>query len=109
MTSGRPPNPDATDRELLAFLQSQVAPALARGHRARLLKAVERAVQAEDPARLGALPEKLRRELLATVENRLDGRRGAPSPGVVVRLVTMLSALPAPDAGLGHLLATPAR
>jgi hypothetical protein len=109
MSPDRPSNPDAADRDLLAFLEGQVAPALARGRRARLLKAVQRAVRAEDPAHLGALPEKLRRELLATVENRLDGRRGAPPPAVVVRLVTMLSALPAPDAGLGHLLATPAR
>ncbi|MCI4344282.1 MAG: hypothetical protein L3J87_01475 [Thermoplasmata archaeon] len=97
------------DRELLAFLEAQIVPALARDRRTRLLGAVQRAIRSHDPERLGALPERLRRELLGAVEIRLNGRHGAPSPGVVVRLVTALSALPSPDAGLGHLLATPAR
>ena len=100
---------DATTDELLVFLDREVTPALVRGKRTRLLKAVRGAVHAGDPARLSSLPERLRRELLATVESRLDAGRAAPSPGVVVRLVTALSALSTPEAGLGYLLATPAR
>jgi hypothetical protein len=103
------PSTDATDRDLLAFLEGQLVPALARERRTRLLTAVNRAIRSHDPRRLGSLPERSRRELLSIVENRLGGGRNAPSPGVIVRLVTAVSPVPPTEAGLGRLLATPAR
>jgi hypothetical protein len=109
MPTNLTPLSDPTDRDLLDFLERELAPLLARERRSRLLAAVHRAVRSHDPRRLGSLPERSRRELLSIVEERFEHRRNAPSPGVVVRLVTAVSPAPPTEAGLGRLLATPAR
>ncbi|MCI4350605.1 MAG: hypothetical protein L3K15_03725 [Thermoplasmata archaeon] len=109
MPSYSPVQPDATDNELLRFLEQQLVPALTHDRRTGLLRAVDRAIRARDPRRLASLPERSRRELLSVVEHRLGHGRNAPSPGVVVRLVTSVSPISPSEAGLGRLLATPAR
>ena len=100
--------PPREDREVVAFLQAAVLPALGRHPSRPLGDAVRRAIREERLAPLSTLSGRHRHELLTLIEQLTEGRR-RPSPPVVVRLTTVVSAIPtAPDA-LGPSPARPAR
>lgn len=100
---------DAVDRELLTFLAQQIEPTVAREQNPRLLAALREVLRDGNVDGLGRLPERFRRELLATVDARVADPRKAPSPRAVVRLASAISNAPAVDPAIDRLLATPAR
>ncbi|HZY69599.1 MAG TPA: hypothetical protein VFF67_01290 [Thermoplasmata archaeon] len=114
MPTTNPPNApprrtDAIDRELLRFLATQVEPTVARQHHPRLLAALREVIREGNVDGLAGLPERFRRELLVTVDERIADPRRSPSPRAVVRLANAISGAPPVDPTIDRLLATPAR
>jgi hypothetical protein len=97
------------DREACRFLAEQVEPYLKRAQRPALAKAVHSAVAAERLEPLGRLAERQRRELLETIEERIESARTGPSPTALVRLTSVISAVALPDQQFGRRVASPAR
>lgn len=100
--------PPRGDREVVAFLRSELLPALGDRAPRALRDAVRRAVREQRLAPLERLSGRLRQELLVLIEQVAEtGRR--PSPPVLVRLTTAVSATPAAPETLGISSARPAR
>jgi hypothetical protein len=100
---------DLGDRALVDFLEADVLRWVVRARDRRLVAAVRKAIERRDPELLQALPERSRRLLLEILEQRVRSGSETPAPLSVVRLASMVSAAPPPDARWGRLLATPAR
>jgi hypothetical protein len=107
-TSSRPGG-SAADREALAYLGTEIQPALRRGERTMLARAVTSALGSGSVASLGRLPERHRRELLETIDARLAAGRPAPTPRALVRLTSVIATAPAPTARRARAFASPAR
>jgi hypothetical protein len=104
-----PTHGSVVDREALAYLQSEIRPALRRGERTALAKAVTAAVGAGSISSLGRLPERHRRELLETIDARLAAGRPAPTPRALVRLTSVIATAPQPRDLRARIVASPAR
>ncbi|MCI4325124.1 MAG: hypothetical protein L3K00_04475 [Thermoplasmata archaeon] len=103
------PRSSVVDREALAYLQSEIHPALRRGDRAVLARAVTAAVGTGSVASLGRLAERHRRELLETIDARLAAGRPAPTPRALVRLTSVIATAPPSNAVRARIVASPAR
>ncbi|MCI4332889.1 MAG: hypothetical protein L3K01_04060 [Thermoplasmata archaeon] len=99
----------AADREVLDYLGKEIQPALRRGERTTLVRAVTAAVGSGSVADLGRLAERHRRELLETIDARLAAGRPAPTPRALVRLTSVIATAPEPNARRAHIVASPAR
>ncbi|MCI4326620.1 MAG: hypothetical protein L3K16_03160 [Thermoplasmata archaeon] len=108
-TSARPTAPTAVEREALDYLGREIQPALRGVDRRTLAKAVRTAVDAGSVVDLGRLTERHRRELLDTIEARLDRGRPAPTPRALVRLTSVISGAPDGDQVRSRAVASPAR
>jgi len=103
------PPPDGAEREACRYLSEVVAPYLTRARRPVLLRAVRTAAREGVLRPLSALPERQRRELLETIEERVDRARPKPTPRAIVRLTSVVAAAPVADRGVRRRLAPPAR
>ena len=101
--------PNVDDREVLRFLAREVAPLLSRSGASPLAAAVDRAETSRSLRELSGLPERQRRELLATVEARLAAHPRGLAPRALVRLTSVVATLPPLDPRLARALASPAR
>jgi len=100
--------PERGDREVAAFLEGQVLPALG-SHAPRALRdAVRHAIREQRLTPLERLSGRYRHELLLAIEQIAETRR-RPSPAVLVRLTTVVSATPAAPEIVGASVARPAR
>jgi hypothetical protein len=99
----------AADREALEYLGSEIRPALRRGERATLVRAVDAAVGAGSVQGLARLAEKHRRELLETIDAKLASGRPAPTPRALVRLTSVIATAPEPSPSRARVVASPAR
>jgi len=106
------PTPESTpergDREVVAFLRSELLPALGTRSPRALRDAVRGAVREQRLAPLERLSGRHRHELLLLLEQVTEaGRR--PAPWLLVRLTTIISATAAAPEPIGVSAARPAR
>ncbi len=100
--------PERGDREVVAFLRSDLLPTLGNRAPRALRDAVRSAVREQRLAPLERLSGRHRHELLLLLEQMTEaGRR--PAPWVLVRLTTMISATSAAPEPIGVSAARPAR
>ncbi|HKV89616.1 MAG TPA: hypothetical protein VJQ43_00265 [Thermoplasmata archaeon] len=97
------------EREALEYLRREIRPALRRGERQVLARAITTAVDSGSVEDLGRLGERHRRELLETIESRLGPGRTAPTPRALVRITTVVGAAPDPTGVRSRVVASPAR
>ncbi|MGC2288690.1 MAG: hypothetical protein WA688_02380 [Thermoplasmata archaeon] len=91
------PPPERGDRDVVAYLANDLLPALGDRAPRALRDAVRRAIRERHLAPLQRLSGRHRTELLLVIEQTSETRR-RPSPAVMVRLTTVVSATPAaPD------------
>jgi hypothetical protein len=90
-------------------LGNEIQPALRRGERTTLVRAVTAAVGSGSVTVLGRLAERHRRELLETIDARLAAGRPAPTPRALVRLTSVIATAPEPTARRARVFASPAR
>jgi hypothetical protein len=90
------PPPERGDREVLAFLEESLLPALTDRAPRALREAVRRAIREHRLVPLERLSGRHRHELLLLLEQVSHTRR-RPSPAVSVRLTTVVSSTPAPS------------
>jgi hypothetical protein len=103
------PSAAAERREALALLAHEILPSLRRSGVRPLVRVVHAAVVAEDPGKLGRLPERQRRDLLETLERHVARSRRGVSPRAVVGLTNAITAESLPEPGAGRRWASPAR
>ena len=108
LPNGRRSVRDRIDREALELLDRQIAPRLRKDHR-HLEKLVRSVVAHQRLGELTTRPERDRRDLLGILEERVASAHSGASPSAVVRLTTVLSAIPVPDDPLGRWRTSPAR
>lgn len=89
------PPPDPEDREVLVFLARELVPALGEHATRALRDAVRRALREQRLAPLERLSGRHRHELLLAIEQVSETRR-RPSASILVRLTTVVSAIPRP-------------
>jgi hypothetical protein len=106
-TPDSPPEPG--DREVVAFLRAVLLPALGDRVPRVLREAVRQAVRDQRLDALERLSGRHRQELLQLLEQVSETRRARPSPGVLVRLTTVISSIPASPELTGVSAARPAR
>jgi hypothetical protein len=95
--SSRPESPpERGDREVLAFLEKSLLPALTDRAPRPLREAIRRALREHRLVPLERLSGRHRHELLLALEQVSHTRR-RPSPAVCVRLTTVVSSTPAPS------------
>ncbi|MCI4352195.1 MAG: hypothetical protein L3K14_02245 [Thermoplasmata archaeon] len=104
-SDSRPPREDP---EVLAYLRAHLLPALGRPAPRALGDAVRRAIREEHLSPLSVLSARHRHELLTLMEQLAEGRR-RPAPHVLVRLTTVVAAIPAAPDLLGPSPVRPAR
>jgi hypothetical protein len=95
-SSSPEPAPERGDREVLAFLEKSLLPALTDRPARPVREAVRRAIRERRLAPLERLNGRHRHELLLALE-RVSHTRQRPSPVVCVRLTTVVSSTPAPS------------
>ena len=100
--------PDSADREAASYLGNVVLPALGEKAPRALRDAVRRAARDHRLQALDRLSGRHRHELLILIE-QLAERRPRPSPGVLVRLTSVVSATPSSPDWFGVAAARPAR
>ena len=88
--------PERGDREVLAFLEKELLPALGDRALRSVREAVRRAVRERRLTVLERMSGRHRHELLLALE-QLSHTRRRPSPAVSVRLTTVVSSTPAPS------------
>ncbi|HLY76947.1 MAG TPA: hypothetical protein VKT21_03590 [Thermoplasmata archaeon] len=100
--------PERGDREVVAFLENALLPAV--GHRTPrpVRDALRRAVREQQLTPLARLSGRHRHELLLLIEETAHPPR-RPAPGVLVRLTTVVSATSATPDLVGVSAARPAR
>ena len=101
--------PDPVEREACRFLDDHVRPYLPKEKGSVLNRTIRTVVSEGRLAPLARLPERSRRDLLETIERRIESSGRSPSPLAVVRLTSVISSTPVPDRGAGRRLAAPAR
>ncbi|MCI4368714.1 MAG: hypothetical protein L3K09_04035 [Thermoplasmata archaeon] len=100
---------EGADRDALEFLEKRIAPTLSKERNFPLLRAVRSVLKSSRLTTLASMPERQRRDLLAMLEQAIEKRRIAVAPRVLVRLTSVISRAPAPDARMGRRFALPAR
>ncbi len=95
------------EAEAVRFLRDTVLPALRRTGPRTLVSPVAHATQTGALRGLAHLSERHRRELLEFLETGLPASHRPPR--VLVTLTSLIAQLPAPQAGTGRRLASPAR
>jgi hypothetical protein len=107
--STRDSAPEPGDREVLAFLGAVLLPAMGARVPRMLREAVRHAIRDQRLDSLERLSGRHRQELLLVLEQVTETRRPRPSPGVLVRLTTVISSIPASPELTGVSAARPAR
>ncbi|MGA7845620.1 MAG: hypothetical protein WCB18_00825 [Thermoplasmata archaeon] len=107
LTSHESP-PERGDRDVVAFLGNELLPALGTRVPRALRDALRRAIREQRLAPLERLNGRHRHELLLAIEQIAETRR-RPTPAVLVRLTTVVSATPAAPEIVGVSAARPAR
>jgi hypothetical protein len=100
--------PPREDRAVVSFLRARLGPALGPKAPPALRTAVHRAIREESLTPLARLNSRQRSELLACIE-QAAARRPRPAPALIVRLTTVVAAVPAAPDVLGAPTARPAR
>jgi hypothetical protein len=100
--------PTKGDTEVVAFLESKLLPELGERVPRPLREALRRAIRERRLTPLERLSGRHRHELLLAIE-RLSETRRRPSPSVLVRLTTVVSATPAPSELVEFSAVRPAR
>jgi hypothetical protein len=91
---GRSRAPTAVDREVLDYLGREIQPTLRSAAHRPLANALRSAVGAGSVSGLGRLEERQRRELLVAIESRLSRSRRVLPPRALVRLTSVVCAVP---------------